>query len=77
MMGKMTPEKCEQAERVQNELNYLITEEMTEYRDEMEQMLFQLPLAGSAFKKVYYDPILERPSLCLSRQRTSCRLRCL
>jgi hypothetical protein len=34
---------------------------MTEYRDELEQMLFQLPLAGSAFKKVYYDPIYERP----------------
>jgi hypothetical protein len=61
IMGKLTPEKTEQADRVQTEMNYLITEEMTEYRDEMEQMLFKLPLAGSAFKKVYYDPILERP----------------
>ncbi len=42
-------------------MNYLLTEEMTEYRDETEQMLFKLPLAGSAFKKVYYDPLLERP----------------
>lgn len=61
IMGKLTPEKTEQADRVQTEMNYLITEEMTEYRDEMEQMLFKLPLAGSSFKKVYYDPILERP----------------
>jgi hypothetical protein len=61
IMGKMTPEKFEQAERVQNEMNYLLTEEMTEYRDEMEQMLFKLPLAGSAFKKVYYDPLMDRP----------------
>ena len=61
VMGKLTPEKANQAERVQTEMNYLITEEMTEYRDELEQMLFKLPLAGSAFKKVYYDPILERP----------------
>ena len=61
IMGKLTPEKFDQAERVQNELNYLLTEEMTEYRDEMEQMLFKLPLAGSAFKKVYYDPLSDRP----------------
>ena len=61
IMGKMTPEKYEQAERVKDELNYLLTEEMVEYRDELEQMLFQLPLAGSAFKKVYYDPINMRP----------------
>ena len=61
IVGKMTRDKFEQSVRVKNELNYLITEEMVEYRDEMEQMTFQLPLAGSAFKKVYYDPILERP----------------
>lgn len=61
IMGKLTPEKTKQAARVQKELNYQLTEEMTEYRDELEQMLFQLPLAGSAFKKVYYDPIYERP----------------
>jgi hypothetical protein len=61
IVGKMTRDKFEQSVRVKSELNYLITEEMVEYRDEMEQMTFQLPLAGSAFKKVYYDPILERP----------------
>ena len=61
IVGKLTPEKAQQAERVQNELNYIITEEMPEYRDELEQMLFRLPLAGSSFKKIYYDPILERP----------------
>lgn len=61
IMGKITPEKAEQAQRVMNEMNYLITEEMPDYRDEMEQMLFRLPLAGSAFKKIYYDPINEVP----------------
>jgi hypothetical protein len=61
ILGKLTPEKTKQAGRVQDELNYQLTEEMSEYRDELEQMLFQLPLAGSAFKKVYYDPIYERP----------------
>jgi hypothetical protein len=62
MIGKVTREKFEQASRVRSELNYLITEEMVEYRDEMEQLTFQLPLAGSAFKKVYYDPDEERPA---------------
>ena len=61
IVGKQSREKTEQAARVENEMNYLLTEEMTEYRDETEQMLFKLPLAGSAFKKVYYDPLLERP----------------
>ena len=62
IVGKQDPNKTAQAERVQNEMNYLLTEEMSEYRDEMEQMLFKLPIAGSAFKKVYYDPLMERPS---------------
>jgi len=61
IVGKMTPEKIEQAQRVETELNYLITEKMPDYRDEMEQMLFKLPMAGSAFKKIYFDPITERP----------------
>ena len=61
IMGKLTPEKTDQADRIQTEMNYLLTEEMTEYRDETEQMLFKLPLAGSAFKKVYYDPLEDRP----------------
>lgn len=55
IVGKMTTEKFDQAQRVQNELNYLITEKMTDYREEQEQLLFRLSLAGSAFKKVYYD----------------------
>ena len=61
IVGKQTPDKTDQANRVQNEMNYLLTEEMSEYRDEMEQLLFKLPIAGSAFKKVYYDPLMERP----------------
>ena len=62
VVGKQTIEKLQQAKRVENEMNYLLTEEMTEYRDELEQMLFRLPLAGSAFKKSYYDPIRKRPA---------------
>ena len=61
IVGKNDTEKKDQAFRVENEMNYLLTEEMSEYRDEMEQMLFKLPIAGSAFKKVYYDPLMERP----------------
>ena len=61
IMGKLTTEKFEQAQRVETELNYLITEKMPDYRDEMEQMLFKLPMAGSAFKKIYFDPLTERP----------------
>ena len=61
IVGKMTPEKIKQANRVETELNYLVTEVMPDYRNEMEQLLFKLPLAGSSFKKIYYDPIEERP----------------
>lgn len=61
ILGKRDAEKVDQSKRVEDEMNYLLTEEMTEYRDETEQMLFRLPLAGSSFKKVYYDPIMERP----------------
>ena len=60
VVGPMSDEKSKQAIRVENELNYQTTVKMSEYRDETEQMLFKLPLAGSAFKKVYYDPLLER-----------------
>ena len=61
IVGKKDQIRIDQASRIENEMNYLLTEEMTEYRDEMETMLFRLPLAGSAFKKVYYDPLMERP----------------
>ncbi len=61
IVGKVDPDKTKQAARVENELNFLLTEEITDYRDELEQMLFQLPMAGSAFKKVYFDPVFEQP----------------
>jgi len=56
IIGKETPEATEAAERVQDDMNYQLTEIMYEYRPEHEKMLWSLPLAGSAFKKVYYDP---------------------
>jgi len=60
IVGKETPEKKESAERVEDDMNYQLTEEMPEYRPETERMLWGLGLAGNAFKKVYYDPGLER-----------------
>ena len=62
IIGKMTTEKAKQAERIEEEMNYIVTQRMTEYRAELEQLLFRLPLAGSAFKKVYFDPIKKRPT---------------
>ena len=61
VLGAMSPEKELQANRVQNFLNYQLTEQMPEYFDEFERMLFHLPLIGSAFKKIYYDATLKRP----------------
>ena len=61
IVGEATEEMYKQANRVQNYLNFLLTEEMTEFRSETERMLFSLPLAGSAFKKVYFDPSMGRP----------------
>ena len=60
IIGKETPEKKEAAVRVQNDMNYQLTEVMTEYRPEHERMLWGLGLAGNAFKKVYYDPNMQR-----------------
>jgi hypothetical protein len=60
IIGEDTPEKREAAERVQADMNYQLTEVMPEYRPEHERMLWGLGLAGNAFKKVYYDPSLER-----------------
>ena len=60
IIGKDTPEKRESAIRVQADMNYQITDVMTEYRPETERMLWGLGLCGNAFKKVYYDPSLER-----------------
>ena len=60
IIGKATKEKEEAAERVKEDMNYQLTNVMTEYRPEHERMLWGLGLAGNAFKKVYYDPSLER-----------------
>jgi len=60
IVGAVTPEVQDQAERVKEYMNYQITSVMKEYDPEMDQLLFYLPLSGSAFKKVYYDPILQR-----------------
>ena len=59
-LGSSTPEKEDQAQRVKEFMNYYITYEMEEYDPELDQMLFFLPLAGSTFKKVYYDENLDR-----------------
>jgi hypothetical protein len=60
IVGKETTEKKEAAQRVQDDMNFRLTEEMKEYRPEHERMLFSLSLAGNAFKKVYFDPTLDR-----------------
>ena len=60
VLGQETQEKTEAAERVKADMNYELTENMVEYRPEHERMLYSLGLAGSAFKKVYYDPNLGR-----------------
>jgi hypothetical protein len=56
VLGKDTPEKMEASARVSEDMNYQLTEVMTEYRPEHEKMLWNLPISGSAFKKVYFDP---------------------
>ena len=61
VLGKHTLEKENQAMRVQNFMNYQLTEQMPEYFDEFERMLFHLPLIGSSFKKIYYDASFKRP----------------
>tara|TARA_R100001440_G_scaffold24758_1_gene40200 strand:+ start:2703 stop:5096 length:2394 start_codon:yes stop_codon:yes gene_type:complete len=61
ILGLSTPEVEQQAERVKEFMNYQITYKMKEYDPEMDQLLFHLPLAGSAFKKVYYDSNMGRP----------------
>src|SRR5210317_155605 len=61
IVGVQNEETEDQASRVKEFMNYQITEKMEEYTPEMDQLLFYLPLAGSAFKKVYYDELMERP----------------
>ena len=60
IIGKETPQKEQAARRIQNNMNYELTERMTEFRPEHERMLWNLPATGSAFKKVYYDPNMQR-----------------
>jgi hypothetical protein len=60
VVGKETPEKMAAADRVQKDMNYQITEEMPEFRPEHERMCWGLGLSGNAFKKVYFDPSLNR-----------------
>ena len=60
IIGADTPEVTQQAERVQDFMNYMLMEQMEEYTPDTDQLLFYLPLAGSAFKKIYYDEIKQR-----------------
>jgi hypothetical protein len=60
IVGAESPELLGQAERVKNYMNYQITYEMEEYDPELDQMLFYLPIVGSAFKKIYFDPSMQR-----------------
>ena len=60
IVGKQTKDKEEAAERVKDDMNYQLTDMMPEYRPEHERMLWGLGLSGNAFKKVYYDPNIER-----------------
>jgi hypothetical protein len=60
ILGKPTPEKEQQSKRVKDFMNYQIMDQMKEYEPEFDTMLFHLPLAGSSFKKVYYDEIQAR-----------------
>ena len=60
IVGNSDPQKEAQAQRVKEYMNYELMEKMSEYEPEFDQMLFHLPLAGSTFKKVYYDDLLGR-----------------
>jgi len=61
IIGESSHAKLEQAKRVADDLNHWLCEKMPEYRDETEQLLFALPVDGSAFRKIYYDPLERRP----------------
>lgn len=64
ILGKWTKEKEQQARRVEEEMNYTVTEKMVEFRAETEMLLFYLSLAGSGFRKTYYDKRTKRPKSC-------------
>ena len=59
IIGASTIEREKQAQRVKNFMNYQLTQQMPEYFEEQERLLFHLPVMGSAFKKIYYDQLLE------------------
>ena len=60
IMGRTSDKKIEQAQRVQDFMNYQVTSQITDYFNELDQMLFFLALSGSAFKKIYFDNTLDR-----------------
>ena len=60
ILGKETPEKVKLADRIEEELNYQLTQKMPDYRGETERLLFRLALVGSVFRKIYHDPIRHR-----------------
>jgi len=60
VVGEQTREREDQAQRVKEFMNYMIMEQMEEYTPDFDQLLFYLPLAGSAFKKIYYDEVMQR-----------------
>jgi len=61
IIGRVTKDKEQAADRVRDDMNYYLTEKMNDYRPEHERLLWNLPIAGCALKKVYYDPSLQRP----------------
>jgi hypothetical protein len=61
IVGKITEQKTKQLGRVVGHMNYISTKKMVEYRNETEKLLFSLPIAGSAFRKMYHDPTKDRP----------------
>jgi hypothetical protein len=76
ILGDRTPDRESQAQRVQEFMNYMVMEKMEEYTPEFDQMLFYLPLAGSTFKKVYYDEIMQRAVSKFTCRRYGCALLC-
>ena len=63
IVGEVTEEKENKATRIQTDMNYLLTQDMKDYRPETERMLFGLALCGSAFKKICFDPLTEMPDV--------------
>ena len=72
IVGEITPQVEEQAKRVKDYMNYMITHVMKEYDPDMDSLLFYLPLSGSAFKKTYYDALLTASSFQIHFRRGLC-----